>query len=101
MGRIGSLSPSSCPLLPEDSGLYPTSCSALALSRPEVWFWSSQASQCVSDRWLLCASSQLKRLSTVVSALELTAQNIMCGSVRMVYAVIYTLFLVSLPLASH
>jgi len=29
----------------------------------------------------------------VVSALELTAQNIMCGSVRMVYAVIYTLFL--------
>lgn len=32
----------------------------------------------------------------MVSALELTAQNIMCGSVRMVYAIIYTLFLVSL-----
>ena len=31
----------------------------------------------------------------VVSALELTSRNIMCGSLRMVYAVIYTLFLVS------
>jgi uncharacterized membrane protein YjjP (DUF1212 family) len=30
----------------------------------------------------------------VVSALELTSRNIICGSVRMVYAVIYTLFLV-------
>lgn len=44
---------------------------------------------------------ELRSLPTVVSALELTAQNIMCGSVRMVYAVIYTLFLVSLYLASY
>ena len=42
---------------------------------------------------------ELRSLPIVVSALELTAQNIMCGSVRMVYAVIYTLFLVSLHLA--
>ena len=33
--------------------------------------------------------------SIVISALELTSRNIMCGSVRMVYAIIYTLFLVS------
>lgn len=32
---------------------------------------------------------------TVISALELTSRNILCGSVRMVYAIIYTLFLVS------
>ena len=30
----------------------------------------------------------------VLSALELTSRNILCGSVRMVYAIIYTLFLV-------
>ncbi|TFY59848.1 hypothetical protein EVJ58_g5521 [Rhodofomes roseus] len=35
----------------------------------------------------------LPGFTVLVSALELTAQNIMCGSVRMVYAVIYTLFL--------
>ena len=33
-------------------------------------------------------------LCTVISALELTSRNILCGSVRMVYAIIYTLFLV-------
>lgn len=32
----------------------------------------------------------------VISALELTSRNILCGSVRMVYAIIYTLFLVGL-----
>ena len=32
----------------------------------------------------------------VIAALELTSRNILCGSVRMVYAIIYTLFLVSL-----
>ena len=31
----------------------------------------------------------------VIAALELTSRNILCGSVRMVYAIIYTLFLVS------
>src|ERR1700722_1025481 len=31
----------------------------------------------------------------VISALELTSRNILCGSVRIVYAIIYTLFLVS------
>ncbi|KAG1758996.1 hypothetical protein EDD22DRAFT_956325 [Suillus occidentalis] len=30
---------------------------------------------------------------SVISALELTSRNILCGSVRMVYAIIYTLFL--------
>ena len=32
---------------------------------------------------------------TVISALELMSKNIFCGSVRIVYAIIYTLFLVS------
>jgi hypothetical protein len=36
----------------------------------------------------------IKTWHVVVSALELTSRNIICGSVRMVYAVIYTLFLV-------
>ena len=31
----------------------------------------------------------------MISALELTSRNILCGSVRIVYAIIYTLFLVS------
>lgn len=31
---------------------------------------------------------------SVISALELTSKNILCGSVRMVWAIIYTLFLV-------
>lgn len=31
----------------------------------------------------------------VISALELMSKNIFCGSVRIVYAIIYTLFLVS------
>lgn len=31
----------------------------------------------------------------VISALELMSRNIFCGSVRIVYAIIYTLFLVS------
>ncbi|PCH33928.1 DUF1212-domain-containing protein [Wolfiporia cocos MD-104 SS10] len=35
----------------------------------------------------------LPGFTVLISALELTARNIMCGSVRMVYAVIYTLFL--------
>ena len=30
----------------------------------------------------------------MIAALELTSRNILCGSVRMVYAIIYTLFLV-------
>lgn len=34
-------------------------------------------------------------MCTVISALELTSRNILCGSVRMVYAIIYTLFLVN------
>lgn len=34
----------------------------------------------------------------MVAALELTSRNIMCGSLRMVYAFIYTLFLVRLTL---
>ena len=37
-------------------------------------------------------------LKLVIAALELTSRNILCGSVRMVYAIIYTLFLVSLLL---
>lgn len=32
----------------------------------------------------------------VISALELMSKNLFCGSVRIVYAIIYTLFLVSL-----
>lgn len=35
-------------------------------------------------------------ISTVISALELTSNNVLCGSVRLIYAVIYTFFLVSL-----
>ncbi|KZT02409.1 DUF1212-domain-containing protein [Laetiporus sulphureus 93-53] len=35
----------------------------------------------------------LPGFTVLISALELTARNIMCGSVRMVYAIIYTLFL--------
>jgi uncharacterized membrane protein YjjP (DUF1212 family) len=31
----------------------------------------------------------------VISALELTSRNILCGSVRLIYAIIYTFFLVS------
>ena len=30
----------------------------------------------------------------VISALELTSRNILCGSVRLIYAIIYTFFLV-------
>jgi len=39
----------------------------------------------------------------VSSSLELASKNIVCGSVKMVYALIYTLFLVnaSLPLRSY
>jgi len=33
----------------------------------------------------------------VTSSLELASKNIVCGSVRMVYALIYTLFLVRSP----
>jgi hypothetical protein len=33
-------------------------------------------------------------LSLVISALELTSRNILCGSVRLIYAIIYTFFLV-------
>lgn len=36
-----------------------------------------------------------KYVNIVISALELMSKNIFCGSVRMVYAIIYTLFLVS------
>ena len=32
--------------------------------------------------------------AAVISALELMSKNIFCGSVRIVYAIIYTLFLV-------
>jgi hypothetical protein len=32
--------------------------------------------------------------TTVTSSLELASKNIVCGSVKMVYALIYTLFLV-------
>ncbi|KAI0079641.1 DUF1212-domain-containing protein [Panus rudis PR-1116 ss-1] len=35
----------------------------------------------------------LPGFTVLTSALELTSQNIVCGSVRMVYAIIYTLFL--------
>ncbi|KAL6310166.1 hypothetical protein BKA93DRAFT_821221 [Sparassis latifolia] len=35
----------------------------------------------------------LPGFTILISALELTSKNIMCGSVRMVYAIIYTLFL--------
>ncbi|KAL4241818.1 ThrE exporter family protein [Abortiporus biennis] len=35
----------------------------------------------------------LPGFTVLISALELSSRNIMCGSVRMVYAVIYTLFL--------
>ncbi|KAI0931784.1 hypothetical protein AcW2_000592 [Taiwanofungus camphoratus] len=35
----------------------------------------------------------LPGFTILISALELTSRNIMCGSVRMVYAIIYTLFL--------
>lgn len=34
-------------------------------------------------------------VSVVISALELTSRNILCGSVRLIYAIIYTFFLVS------
>jgi hypothetical protein len=37
----------------------------------------------------------------VTSALELMSKNIFCGSVRIVYAIIYTLFLVSSPFLSE
>jgi uncharacterized membrane protein YjjP (DUF1212 family) len=30
-----------------------------------------------------------------MAALEITSRNILCGSVRLVYAIIYTLFLAS------
>lgn len=99
MRFIGSLSPSSCRSRLEDSGPYRISCSALVPSRQEAWFLSSLALQCVSGTRTLRELVGLKEY-TVVSALELTAQNIMCGSVRMVYAIIYTLFLVRLQLAS-
>ena len=36
----------------------------------------------------------------VSSSLELASKNIVCGSVRMVYALIYTLFLVRATFAS-
>lgn len=36
----------------------------------------------------------------VTSALELMSKNIFCGSVRIVYAIIYTLFLVNIPQVS-
>ena len=35
------------------------------------------------------------KASLVISALELTSRNILCGSVRLIYAIIYTFFLVS------
>lgn len=40
---------------------------------------------------------------SVSSSLELASKNIVCGSVKMVYALIYTLFLVQSisPLANH
>ncbi|TFK56557.1 hypothetical protein OE88DRAFT_1730037 [Heliocybe sulcata] len=38
-------------------------------------------------------ASILPGFTVLISALELTSNNILCGSVRMVYAVIYTLFL--------
>lgn len=48
-------------------------------------------------KWInpLFSSSLIIILCLVLSALELTSRNILCGSVRMVYAIIYTLFLVS------
>jgi hypothetical protein len=40
-------------------------------------------------------------MSTVTSSLELASKNIVCGSVKMVYALIYTLFLVRLLFFSY
>ncbi|KDQ63377.1 hypothetical protein JAAARDRAFT_376354 [Jaapia argillacea MUCL 33604] len=38
-------------------------------------------------------ASVLPGFTVLISALELTSANVLCGSVRMVYAIIYTLFL--------
>lgn len=38
--------------------------------------------------------TNLLTISIVISSLELASKNIVCGSVKMVYALIYTLFLV-------
>lgn len=40
------------------------------------------------------STSEIDQCHAVVSALELMSRNIFCGSVRIVYAIIYTLFLV-------
>jgi uncharacterized membrane protein YjjP (DUF1212 family) len=37
----------------------------------------------------------LPGFTVLISALELMSKNVFCGSVRIVYAIIYTLFLVS------
>jgi uncharacterized membrane protein YjjP (DUF1212 family) len=44
------------------------------------------------SRVYLCA--RLTDICTVTGSLELGSKNILCGSVKMVYALIYTLFLV-------
>ncbi|KAH0838169.1 DUF1212-domain-containing protein [Lanmaoa asiatica] len=47
----------------------------------------------IRECFRLHAANLMNWPSAVISALELTSRNILCGSVRMVYAIIYTLFL--------
>lgn len=70
--------------------------SATTLFLPLVLLSFYRASPSVSTLQPSKFNQMTEYIHLVISALELMSKNIFCGAVRIVYAIIYTLFLVSL-----